>query len=56
MMFLLYVKVSTLLKEFGVIGSPSKTYELISECNKNILINSTVNEATLFNVYSRQKI
>lgn len=34
----------TLLKEFGVIGAPSKTYELISECNKKILINSTVNE------------
>ena len=35
---------AVLIKEFGVIGTPSKTYKLISDYNKNILINSTVNE------------
>ena len=28
------------LKEFGVIGTPSKTYKLMSHYDKNILINS----------------
>ena len=35
---------TVLIKEFGVIGTPSKTYKLMSDNNKNILINSTVNE------------
>ena len=34
----------SLLKEFGVLGTPSKTCKLISDDNKNILINSTVIE------------
>ena len=32
-----------LLKEFGVLGTPRKTYELIRRYNKNILINSAMN-------------
>ena len=36
--------VTTLLKESGAIGIPGKTYKLISNYNKNILINSTVNK------------
>lgn len=35
---------TTLLKEFGVTGTSNKTYELISDYNNNILINSIVNE------------
>ena len=35
---------TSLLKEFGVIGTLSKTYKLINDYNKNILTNSTVNE------------
>ena len=36
---------TTLLKEFGVTGTPNKAYELISDYNNNnILINSIVNE------------
>ena len=41
----------------GVIGTPSKTNKLISDWNKNTLINSTVNENGQyfsFNVYSRK--
>ena len=33
-----------LLKEFGVLGIPSKTCKLISDDNKNVLINLTVIE------------
>ena len=29
---------TALLKEFGVIGTPSKTYELVSDYSENILI------------------
>ena len=29
---------TALLKEFGVIGTPSETYELVSDYNENILI------------------
>ena len=36
------------VKEFGVIGTHSKIYELISDSNKKILINSTVNEIKQF--------
>ena len=36
---------TTLLKEFGVIGTPNKTYNLLSDYNINILISSTSNEA-----------
>ena len=36
---------TTLLKEFRVIGTPpSRTHKLISDYNKNILINSRINE------------
>lgn len=35
---------TTLLKEFRVTGTPNKAYELISDYNNNILINSIVNE------------
>lgn len=34
----------SLLKEFGVLGIPSKTCKLISDDNKNVLINLTVIE------------
>ena len=43
-------------KEFRVIETPSKTYELISDYNKNILTNSKVHKMEQFNfiVYSRK--
>ena len=34
----------SLLKEFGDLGTPSKTCKLISDDNKNVFINSTVIE------------
>lgn len=35
---------STVLKEFGVIGTNGQFFKLISDYNRNILINLTVNE------------
>ena len=43
---------TTILKEFGAIETPSKTYKLISNYNKNILINSTVS----YQAVSNQKL
>lgn len=42
---------TTLIKEFGVTKTPSKTYKLIRNCNKNVLINSIVNEMKLNNIF-----
>ena len=47
---------TTLLRESGVTGTPNKTYKLISDYNKNTLINSTVNGIKQHISMSIQKI